>query len=139
MNWSIAEYNELMIKKGKPELIVKDIEAEEKKSKFNNERVVVDGILFDSKKEAEYYSELKLLKRYGIVTDFKLQPNFVLQPSYYKNGKKIRAINYKADFKVWYKDGRVEIVDTKGFETQLFKVKKKILEYKYPDITLIVI
>lgn len=110
-----------------------------KKSKFRNEKTVIDGIVFDSKKEANYYKELQMLKKAGIVTDFELQPKFVLQPSYYKDGKKIQPITYKADFKVCYSDGRIEIVDTKGFETQVFKIKKKMLEYLYPDITLVII
>ena len=141
MRWTEEEYqNYLNRKNGKSNIDeAEEKDSKKRKSKFNNEKTIVDDILFDSKKEADYYLELQILKKAGVVTDFELQPKFVLQPSYYKDGKKIQAITYKADFKVFYKDGRVEIVDTKGFETQVFKIKKKMLEYLYPDITLIIV
>jgi hypothetical protein len=72
----------------------------------------------------------------GIIKDFSLQPEFILQESYKrKDGKKIRAIKYKADFKVEYLDGKIEIEDTKGIQTDVFKIKRKLLEAKY-DIVL---
>lgn len=66
-----------------------------------------------------------------------MQPKFELQPKFKKNGKLFREINYVADFKVYNNDGTIEIIDTKGFETTDFKLKKKMFEYKYPDLTLI--
>ena len=110
-----------------------------KKSKYSNKKTVVDGITFDSKKEGEYYCNLKLLKRAGIVKKIELQPKFILQEKFKKNGKTHRAITYIADFKVTYADGKVEIVDVKGVETQVFKIKRKMFEYKYPDKNLKVI
>jgi len=93
---------------------------------------MVDGITFASKKEANRYSELKIMQRAGIIKKFTLQPEFILQEGYRrKDGKAIRPIKYIADFKVEYPDGHIEIEDTKGVETQLFKIKRKILECKY--------
>ena len=127
MRWSEEQYMEYMGQK-KP-----------KKSKYSNKKTVVDGITFDSKKEGEYYCNLKLLKRAGIVKKIELQPKFILQEKFKKNGKTHRAITYIADFKVTYADGKVEIVDVKGVETQVFKIKRKMFEYKYPDKNLKVI
>lgn len=107
-----------------------------KKSKYNNKKTEIDGITFDSKKEAEYYCMLKLLKRAGEIKDFGLQPRYELQPKFAKNGKKYRAITYIADFVIVNNDGTTEVVDVKGVETQVFKVKKKMFEYQYPDLSL---
>ena len=110
-----------------------------KKSKYNNKKVIVDGIKFDSKKEAEYYCQLKLLKQAGRIKDYRLQPRYELQPAFKKNGKKYRAITYIADFVITNNDGTTEVVDIKGVETQVFKIKKKLFEYMYPDLNLKVV
>ena len=56
-----------------------------------------------------------------------------------KNGTTHRSITYVADFVIENNDGTTDVVDVKGFETQLFKVKQKLFEYKYPDLQLKVI
>src|SRR5699024_10516014 len=113
--------------------------AIKKQNKYRNQKTVVDGIKFDSKKEADYYCQLKLLKKAGEIKDFGLQPRFELQPGFNKNGKRYRPITYYADFVVDNLDGTTDIVDIKGFETQIFKIKQKLFEYKYPDKTLKII
>lgn len=60
-----------------------------------------------------------------------------MQPKFRKNGKAYQEINYIADFKIYNKDGSVEIIDIKGFETTDFRLKKKMFEYKYPELTLV--
>lgn len=108
------------------------------KSKYKNEKIVVDGIKFDSKKEARYYCELVLKKKARIIKYFQLQPRIVLQEGFRtEDGKKIREIVYKADFKVIYPDGKVEIVDTKGFRTKEYLIKKKMLLFRYPEINFL--
>jgi hypothetical protein len=108
-------------------------------SKYNSKKTIVDGITFDSIKESRRYSELKILKIAGEVDNFNLQPAFLLQEGFKrKDGKKIREIWYIADFEVWYKDGRREIEDVKGMETEVFKIKRKLFEAKY-DLVLRVI
>jgi hypothetical protein len=104
--------------------------------KYHNKKTVVDGISFDSKKEADEYHRLKTLKQRGIVTHLELQPKFELQRSFVKNGIRYRAIYYVADFRVKYNDSRIEIIDTKGFKTKEFLIKQKLFEFKYPDLTL---
>ena len=110
-----------------------------KKSKYNNQKTMVDGIKFDSKKEAEYYCQLKLLKQAGEIKDYRLQPRYELQPAFKKNGKKYRAITYIADFVITNNDGTTEVVDVKSsktFKTQVYRIKKKMFEYKYPGLTI---
>lgn len=103
-------------------------------SKFHNKKTIVDGILFDSQMESHYYLYLKELKERGVVVDFKLQPVFILQEGFSKDGKRIQPIKYIADFEVTYNDGHVEIIDVKGKITEAFRIKRKILLYKYRDV-----
>jgi len=105
-----------------------------KKHKYNASRTIVDGIRFASKREAEYYGELKLCLRAGEIVSFELQPEFIIQEGYRRGGKKVREIKYIADFKVIYPDGRVEIVDTKGYRTKEYLLKKKLLLARYPEL-----
>jgi len=109
------------------------------KNKYFNEKVEIDGIEFQSIKEANYYSEAKLLQITGEIIDIELQPEYELLPGFTKNGKKYRPTKYKADFKITYKDNRVEVVDTKGVKTSVFRLKQKLFEYKYPDLSLIIV
>jgi len=104
-------------------------------SKYGAKKTTVDGITFDSKREANRYCELKLLEKAGEITDLELQPKFELQPGFRKNGLKIRAITYTADFK-YIERGKVIIEDVKGHYTQQFELRKKMFEYRYPELTL---
>ena len=135
VRWTEEQYQEFVKKKkGLP------VEPQsQRKSKYNNKKTMVDGIKFDSKKEAEYYCQLKLLKQAGKIKDYRLQPRYELQPAFKKNGKKYRAITYIADFAIINNDGTTEVVDIKGVETQVFKIKKKLFEYMYPDLNLKVV
>lgn len=108
-------------------------------SKYNNKKVVYAGITFDSKAERDYYLYLLDLKQRGIVTDIQLQPSFLLQEKFRKNGKLYRDITYKADFEVTYADGHVEIIDVKGMVTKDFAIKQKLFEYKYPELRLLLV
>jgi len=103
-------------------------------SKYRSRKEVVDGIIFDSRKEANRYRELCLLKRAGEVTWIELQPVFVLQEGFRHEGKRHRPITYRADFRVTYADGRVEVEDVKGMCTDTYKIKKKLLLARYPEI-----
>ncbi|WP_353096351.1 DUF1064 domain-containing protein [Tissierella praeacuta] len=130
MRWTEEQYEEFLNKNSpKPK----------KKNKYGNIKTTVDGITFDSKKEAEYYCKLKLLKQAGEIKDFGLQPRYELQPTFRKNGTTHRSITYVADFIIENNDGTTDVVDIKGVETKDFKIKKKLFEYKYPDLSLKVI
>ena len=103
-------------------------------NKYKNKKTMVDGIKFDSEMESHYYIYLKQLKEIGEVVDFVLQPTYLLQEGFDLNGKRIRPITYKADFKVIYKDGHEEVIDVKGKLTEEFKIKRKMLLYRYRNI-----
>lgn len=102
-------------------------------SKYHAKKTEVDGIVFDSKKEAERYLELKLMERAGKINSLVLQPKFELQEGYENvEGKKIRAIYYKADFMYYDRTAHVTVVeDVKGFKTKEYAIKKKLFEYRY--------
>ncbi|MBO7319131.1 MAG: DUF1064 domain-containing protein [Clostridia bacterium] len=106
-------------------------------SKYGNKAVAVDGIMFASKREAKRYRELILLLKCGKISALELQKKFILQPPYRKNGKSIREITYVADFVYFDKErNKVIVEDSKGYRTEVFKLKKKIFEFVYPELTL---
>ncbi len=107
-----------------------------KKAKYNNQKAVIDGHTFPSQKEANRYMELKMLQRAGVVTSIELQPEFMLKDGFVKGGKKFLPIKYRADFRVTYRDGHIEIEDTKGYGTKEFAIKRKLFEDRYQDLTL---
>ena len=103
-----------------------------KQNKYKNKSVEYHGIKFDSKKEMAYYIKLELLEQKGIIKDLELQKSFELQPSFKLNGKTYKKITYRADFSyVSVQDNKIHIVDTKGFRTQVHKLKRKMFAYKY--------
>ena len=109
-----------------------------KYNKYKNKKTVVDGIKFDSMKEAGRYSELVLLHNMGMIKDLELQPEFELCAGIMWNGKKLRARKYRADF--MYTDtvtGNVVVEDVKGAITQLYSLKRSIFLNLYPEYTFI--
>lgn len=136
MNWTEEQYQDFLNKKSPG---IENTKETKKKSKYKNIKTIVDGIEFDSRKEADYYCQLKLLKKAGEIKDFGLQQRYELQPTFEKNGTTHRSITYVADFVVVNNDGTTDVIGVKGFETQLFKIKQKLFEYKYPDKRLKVI
>lgn len=103
-------------------------------SKYHAKKTWMKGKVYDSKKEANRAFQLELLAKMGNIHNLQKQVPFVLQEGYVnRQGKKIRPITYIADF-TYECDGVLVVEDTKGFETDVFKIKRKMLEYKYPDI-----
>lgn len=111
--------------------------------KYHNTKTVVDGIKFDSKLEAERYAQLKIMERAGVIKELELQPSFELLPSFRKNGKTWRKTVYKADFMyILVDDDSYIIEDVKGSTaviTDVFRLKQKLFEYKYPDYTISIV
>lgn len=102
-------------------------------TKYNNKKTFVDGIEFSSKKEAQRYKILIVLLKTGNIRDLKLQPEFVLQESFFdSSGKKHRSIIYRADFEYLDADGKRVIEDVKGFRTDTYKIKKKLFLKQMP-------
>ena len=92
-----------------------------KRGKFNNRRTFYKGRWYDSKKEAGRAFELDCLFQAGVITKWNPQPRFNFMVN------RVHIGSYIADFEVFYKDGRKEIEDVKGFKTELYKWKKKMM------------
>lgn len=105
--------------------------------------MTVDGIEFDSKKEARRYGELSLLQRGGVISELELQKEFELVPAqsetfprYGKNGQRLKdgtrciekPVKYKADF-VYKENGVLVVEDTKGVKTKDYIIKRKLMLY----------
>ncbi len=109
--------------------------AGKRESKYHNKIAYYDGIAFDSIKERDYYADVLLpLKWAGEIKSIDMQVSFVLQPPFKHGGKTIKGIKYVADFVITYPDGRKKVIDTKGYRTKEYQLKRKMLLYKYPEI-----
>lgn len=113
-----------------------------KSNKYGNRKIAFDGQTFDSKKEMRHYTELLLLEKAGKITDLQRQVKFQLIPAQrepdiigpkggHKPGKLIeREVAYVADFV--YTDlqtGQTVVMDTKGFRTKEYTIKRKMMLY----------
>ena len=107
-----------------------------KKAKYHNVKVVVDGIKFDSGREAKRYKTLKELQRLNIISDLRLQVPYELCPAQYVMGyygKQICArgtMKYLADF-VYIRDGVEVVNDSKGCVTDVYKQKRNLMKRIY--------
>jgi len=93
-------------------------------NKYNNKITYIDGIKFDSRKEAMHYVYLRELERKGTIKNLQLQTKL----DFKIDGKKIFA--YKPDFE-YDDDFGHHYIDVKGVQTQLFRLKKKLIEAQY--------
>jgi hypothetical protein len=113
--------------------------------KYRNKKTIVDGIVFDSRKEANRYKELVLLQKVGEISHLELQKEYELVPAQYanvpqygKNGNRIKdkrvclekAVKYKADF-VYEENGKTIVEDTKGMKTKDYIIKRKLMLYQH--------
>ena len=119
--------------------------------KYHSKKTVIDGITFDSRKEAERYSELKLLERCGAISNLELQKVYELIPAQYelyerygKNGNRLKdgkkciekSCVYKADFVyIDNETGQQVVEDVKGYKGgqaySLFTIKRKLMLERY--------
>ena len=122
----------------------------QKKSKFHNEPVTVDGIRFDGKNEMRRFNFLKLMEKAGEISNLRYHVKYTLFP---KGTVEIRRLPngtemelkrynrehwYEADFVYVTKDGKEIVEDFKGFETDTFKEKRDILKKLYGiEITIV--
>lgn len=98
-------------------------------SKYHSKKSVVNGIEFDSKKEANRYFELSLLEKAGMISELQQQVKFELIPSQRIDGKVVeRSVTYVADF-VYKQHGKTVVEDTKGFKTKDYIIKRKLMLY----------
>lgn len=105
-----------------------------KGSKYNNKKPEAYERKWDSQMELEFYEYNLELQKQGQVVDIELQPVFLLQDKYIYKGKTVRKMEYKADFKITYSDGSIVVYDVKGMILNDFKLKWKLLRFKYNDM-----
>lgn len=110
-----------------------------KRTKYNvskdKEARTCNGIVFDSALEMRYYKEYVLPKvESGEILFFDRQKDYELQPSFIRDGKRIRSIGYRADFVLQYANGREVVVDIKGHADNEAILKRKMFMYVYPDV-----
>lgn len=101
-------------------------------NKYGNTKVVRNGRQFDSKREAGRYAELVILQRAGRISDLKTQVSFLLIPAQYDEKHRCieRSCKYVADF-TYIEDGQLVVEDAKGLKTDVYRIKKKMMLYKY--------
>ena len=90
----------------------------EKKSKYNNRKTEYNGVTYDSKKEALRAAELNLMIKSGEIVTLARQVRYRLA----------QGVEYVADFVYTTKDGKTVIEDVKGFKTDVYKMKKKLMK-----------
>lgn len=91
-------------------------------NKYHAKSIVYNGIQYHSKKEAAYAAELDLRLKAGDIKQWFRQKKISLDVNGY------HICNYYVDFEVWHKDGTIELVEIKGFETEVWRLKRKLLE-----------
>lgn len=121
------------------------ISRSNKKSKYHSIATCIDGISFDSRKEARRYQELKLLEKAGRISNLEMQVPFELIPAQYEECDEVytkgahkgerkrgacieKAVTYKADF-MYIEDGKIVVEDTKGVKTKDYIIKRKLMLY----------
>ena len=94
---------------------------------------MVDGrrIVFDSRKEAQRYDQLKAMLQRGEIENLRLQQDFTLIEAYTSaSGERVRAMRYRADF-TYRRDGKDIVEDVKGMKTKEYRMKKKLMMERY--------
>ena len=109
---------------------------EREMNKYRNKKMVLNGRVYDSKKEMLRAIQLRQMEKMGMISDLQEQVRFVLQEPFVNNyGKKIREIAYIADF-TYEKDGKQIVEDVKSQVTRnidVFRIKHKMFEKRYPE------
>jgi len=117
MKWTEEEYAAMMLRKRKPTSI-----PTAKPSKYHAVMEECQGIKFQSKREAKYYRELQARVSTGEVKYFLMQVPFLL----------IGGVRYRCDFMEVWTDGSIHYIDVKGFKTETYRIKRRMVEASFP-------
>lgn len=99
-------------------------------SKYHAKKATVDGITFDSRKEADRYLTLKSMEEEGLIGDLRRQVRCELVPAFDVDGRHYRPVFYVADF-VYVEGGKTVVEDVKGMKTDVYKLKSKLFARRY--------
>lgn len=101
-------------------------------SKYHARKTTVDGITFDSRKEADRYLVLKGMEDDGAIENLRRQVRYELVPAFDVDGRHYRPVCYVADFVYVDKETGKEVVeDVKGMRTDTYKLKSKLFARRY--------
>lgn len=121
--FSLEDLRNSAVARINPHLFEQEPKKEVKRNKFNASKTEIDGIVFDSKKEAARYKELQLLLKAGVIGLLELQVPYEL------NEGGSHSLKYVADFVYIRTDtGEKVVEDTKGFRTAIYKKKRKLMK-----------
>ena len=95
-----------------------------RKSKYGNKKTVIDGIKFDSKREASRWCDLRLMLRAGAIADLKRQVPYQVSVN------SVPVFKYMADF-TYLRNGVLVVEDSKGMRTPIYRLKKRCVEAQY--------
>lgn len=99
-------------------------------SKYHAKKATVDGITFDSRKEADRYLTLKAMEEEGLIGNLRRQVRYELIPAFDVDGNHYRPVFYVADF-VYVEDGKEVVEDVKGMKTDVYRLKSKLFARRY--------
>jgi hypothetical protein len=102
-----------------------------RRNKYGARKVVVDGLKFDSQREAKRWHDLKWLEGSGIISQLERQVPYVLAPAVNLHGEKRKktALRYVADFRYFdAKAGHFVVEDAKGHETDVARIKRHLMK-----------
>lgn len=102
-------------------------------SKYHAKKTTVDGITFDSRREADRYLVLKGMEEDGTIEDLRRQVRYELVPAFDVDGRHYRPVYYVADF-VYHEDGREVVEDVKGMRTDVYRLKSKLFARRYGKV-----
>lgn len=100
------------------------------RSKYHARKTTVNGITFDSRREADRYLVLKSMEEDGAIEDLRRQVRYELIPSFDVDGRHYRPVYYVADF-VYSKNGYEVVEDVKGMRTDVYRLKSKLFAIRY--------
>lgn len=100
------------------------------RSKYHAKKTTVDGITFDSRREADRYLVLKRMEEDGVIEALRRQVRYELVPAFDVDGRHYRPVYYVADF-VYVEDGKEVVEDVKGMRTDVYRLKSKLFARRY--------
>lgn len=127
--WTEEEFEAYCAKRG----LTYSAAGKQKKNKYGNQKIVIDGVERDSLAESNRLEQLKILQRVGAIQNLQYQVKYELIPKQQGENRNERAVTYIADYvyDVVMPDGslRQVVEDCKGHKTKDYIIKRKLMLY----------